>query len=102
MPNFASVKAPVLAFFVVPHKGHAAQSDAVLCPGCSPDVATNVKRFWQLMDEKNFWNLQIDRFRSEAKQAHVVVLRGTNHMFFLDPNQTDAVVKTIHDFLLDR
>jgi pimeloyl-ACP methyl ester carboxylesterase len=101
-PDFASVKAPVLAFFVVPDSGYAAQSDAVLCPGCSPNVAANVKRFWQLMEEKNFWNMQIDRFRSEAKQARVVVLHGTNHMFFADPNQTDAVVKTIQDFLLER
>jgi len=101
-PDFASVKAPVLSFFVVPDIGYAAQPDSVLCPACSPDVAANVKRFWQLMEDKNYWNMQIDRFRRETKQARVVVLHGTNHMFFLDPNHTDAVVEAIEDFLLDR
>jgi len=54
------------------------------------------------MEDKNFWNTQIDRFRREPKQAHVVVLHGTNHMFFLDPTQVDDAVRTIKDFLLER
>ena len=101
-PDFAGVKAPMLAFFVVPDIGYAAQPDTVLCPACSPDVVANVKQFWQLMEDKNFWNMQIDRFRREAKQARVVLLHGTNHMFFVDPDQTDAVVKAIEDFLSER
>jgi hypothetical protein len=96
------VKAPVLSFFGVPDIGYAAQPDSVLCPGCTPDTAANTKRFWQLMEDKNYGNTQIDRFRREVKQAQVVVLHGTNHMFFLDPKQIDAAIKTIHDFLLER
>jgi hypothetical protein len=102
VPDFASVQAPMLAFFVVPDKGYAAQSDAVICPGCSPTVAANVRRFWQLMETRNFWSTQIDRFRREAKHARIVVLHGTNHEFFVDPEQTDGVVKTIRAFLSDR
>jgi len=101
-PDFASVKAPVLSFFVVPDIGYGTQPDSVLCPACSPEVAANVKRFWQLMEDKNYWNMQIDRFRRDTKQARVVVLHGTNHMFFLDSKQIDAAVKTIRDFLLER
>jgi pimeloyl-ACP methyl ester carboxylesterase len=98
--DFTKVTAPALAFFVIYDAAYAAQSDAALCPGCTAEVATNVRRFWQLMYERNFWNEQAERFRRDM-HGRVIALHGTNHLFFDDPNQVDDVVSEIRKFLLD-
>ena len=100
-PDFTKVKAPALAYFVIFDPGYSLQSDEVLCPGCEPTVARNVRRFWKLMEESNFWKEQADRFRRDMKRGQVVELHGTNHFFFVDPNRTDGVVRQIRRFLLN-
>lgn len=101
-PDFTKVTAPALAFFVIFDAGYGEQSDAVLCPGCTSDLARDSKRFWRLMEQKHFWNEQADRFRKQMKHGRVVELHGTNHFFFQDPKQVDNVVREIRTFLLDK
>ena len=101
-PDFTRVTAPALAFFVIFDAGYGEQSDAVLCPGCTSEVARDVKRFWQLMEEHDFWNEQANRFRRDMKHGRVIALHGTNHFFFQDPKQVDNVVREIRTFLLDK
>jgi pimeloyl-ACP methyl ester carboxylesterase len=100
-PDFTKVTAPALAYFVAFDPGYSLQSDEVLCPGCEPEVARNVRRLWRLMEEKNFWREQADRFRRDMKRGQVIELRGTNHFFFVDPKHTDGVVRQVKAFLLD-
>ncbi len=99
-PDLSKVRAPALAFFVLFDAAHAARPDEELCPGCTQEVATNVRRLWRLMYEKDFWNEQANLFRAQVKRGRVITLRDTNHFFFQDPKQSDEVIREIRDFLL--
>jgi pimeloyl-ACP methyl ester carboxylesterase len=99
-PDLSKVTAPALAFFVQFDAAHAARPDEELCPGCTQEVATNVRRLWRLMYEKDFWNEQANLFRAKVKRGQVITLRDTNHFFFQDPKLTDEVTREIRNFLL--
>jgi pimeloyl-ACP methyl ester carboxylesterase len=98
-PDLTKVTAPALAFFVIFDAKHAAQDEAVLCPGCEKEVATSVKRFYQLMLQRDFWNEQSEVFRRNMRRGRVITLRDTNHFFFQDPKRVDEVVGQMRDFL---
>ena len=98
-PDLTKVTAPALAFFVIFDAKHAAQDEAALCRGCAKDLATSVKRSWQLMLQKEFWNEQAELFRRNMRRGRVITLRDTNHFLFQDPGLEDEVVREIRLFL---
>ena len=63
-----------MSFFVIFDAAHAAQEEAALCPGCAKEEATSVKRFWQLMLQKDFWNEQAEVFRRNMRRGRVITL----------------------------
>jgi pimeloyl-ACP methyl ester carboxylesterase len=89
-PDLTKVTTPALAFFVI--FGAAP---------ITPQDDEAVKRFWQLMYEKDFWNEQAELFRKQMRRGQVITLHDTNHFFFQDPKRRDEVVREIRKFLLD-
>jgi pimeloyl-ACP methyl ester carboxylesterase len=101
-PDLTTITSPALAFFVIFDAAYAAQSETVLCPGCTGNVAKDVKRFWLFLQERNFWSEQAEQFRRKVKRGRVVLLRGTNHFFFQDSTQVANVEREIRMFLAAR
>ena len=81
-PDFRAVHAPALTFFVI--------NKVKLDP---------VGLKWYGVFETGYKDEQIENVKREVKRGDVVVLRDTDHFFFVDPNQIDDVVGRIRDFL---
>lgn len=94
-PLYKKIKAPALSYYAIFETHWAIKPDA--------DEATRKKA--QDFVEKEMQPYQFrnaERFRKEVKHGRVIVLRGTNHYFFKDPKQRDAVVDQIRAFLLNK
>jgi|SRR5262245_9995426 len=92
-PDYASVRAPALAFYVV-------YDEAQIPPGTDASTAAKLVSGWPVYG-KPFLHAQINRFRREMKRGQVVELRDTNHVrFLIDPAPQAIVVREMRKFLL--
>jgi len=94
-PPYKKIKAPALSFYAIFEQHWAIKPDT--------DEATKKKAqdfIEKLAQPYQFRNAE--RFRKEVKRGQVVILRGTNHYFFKDPKQKDAIVTQVRAFLLKK
>lgn len=93
-PDFKKIKAPSLSIYAIFEKHWALKPDA--------DEATQIKAQDFIIKEVQPYQWRnIERFRKEAVNGRVVVLRDTNHYFFRDPKRKDEVVHEMRTFLLN-
>ncbi len=91
-PTYKKIKVPALSFYAIFEEHFDVKPEM--------DAATKAKaQEWveKILQPYQFRNAE--KFRTEVKKAEVVILRGTNHYFFEDPKQKDAVVTQIRTFL---
>ena len=81
-PDFAAVRAPALAFFVI-----------------NKPQPTVVGLNWFEAFEVGYKGEQIENFKREMTRGNVVVFGDTDHFFFVDPNKIDGVVAQVRRFL---
>jgi pimeloyl-ACP methyl ester carboxylesterase len=92
-PDYLSVRAPALAFYVIP-EGPAIPS------GVTGEVEAKLRVGWRDYGEKFMWR-QINRFRQEMKSGRVVELHNTDHRrFLIDPVPQAIVVSEMRTFLI--
>jgi pimeloyl-ACP methyl ester carboxylesterase len=93
-PDYASVRAPALAFYVI-------YETPQVPPGTDPFTESKLIAGWPTYGEP-FLHAQVKRFRREMKHGRVVELRDTNHVrFLIDPAPQRIVVREMRKFLLD-
>jgi len=81
-PAFRSVRAPALAFFVINKP--------------KPDP---VGLKWYDTFEIGYKGEQVDNFKHEMKHHDVIIVRDSDHLFFVDPAKIDDIVMQIRRFL---
>ena len=92
-PSYRKIRAPALSFYAI-WEQHPDQK-----PTMDDSTKAKAEVFNKtVMQPYQFRNAE--RFRKEVEKNEVVVLRGTNHYFFEDPRQKDAVFAQIRAFLL--
>jgi hypothetical protein len=94
-PPYKKIKSPALSFYAINEKHWAVK----------PDTDDATKKKAQEFIEKVVRPFQLrnaEKFRKEVKRGQVVILRDSNHYFFLDPNQKDAIVTQVCEFLLKK
>ena len=89
-PAYAKVKAPALAFVVVYAE----------VPVSQPQDDPAYKRYLELLYEKGFWFEISRQFQTGMTHGRVVMLHNTNHNFYKDPTQVEAVIREMRSFLL--
>ena len=93
--SYEKIKAPALSFYAI-WEQHPSLKSAM-------DDSTKAKaQTFIRLSAQPYQFRNIERFQREVKNGEVVVLRGTNHYFFEDPKQKDAVFAQIRTFLLRR
>jgi len=93
-PDYASVRAPALAFYVI-------YETPQVPPGTDPFTESKLVAGWPTHGEP-FLHAQVSRFRREMKRGRVVELRDTNHVrFLIDPAPQRVVVREMRKFLLE-
>ncbi len=91
-PDYSRVRAPALAYFVLPDQ------DSALRGSEGPEMRRRLREYVA----SHVWpyvNRNADRFRREVVRGCAVMMRDTNHYFFLD--QPARFAGEIRGFLLD-
>ncbi len=92
-PSYKKIKAPALSYYSIFEKHWDVKPDT--------DEATKAKAqefIEKVVQPYQFRNAE--KFQKEVKNGEVVILRNTNHYFFEDPNQKNAVFAKVRTFLL--
>ena len=89
-PNYINIKAPSLAIYADP--------DVAQSPGKLDEETQKKLNAWWKEKEAPMMRANIEQFRKEMKNGHVVEIKGATHYVFVGPYK-DRVITLIRDFL---
>jgi hypothetical protein len=94
-PDYTKVTAPALSFNVI------YRSSPFLTPFMDASTRSKIEARWNTYD-RFIVPRQIEHFRRDMKEGHVVELHDTSHSGFLfDPMQQSIIVREMRRFLLN-
>lgn len=94
-PPYRKVASPVLSFYAYYEEHWDLKQN-------TPEDKRSEARHFIEEIVRPWQKRNIERFRHEVKFGEVILLRGTNHRFFLDPKKKEEVVTAVSDFLARR
>ena len=94
-PDYTKVTAPALSFNVM------YRSSPFLTPSMDASTRSKIEARWNAYD-RFIVPRQVEHFRRDMKEGHVVELHDTSHgRFLFDPKQLSIVVREMRRFLLN-
>jgi pimeloyl-ACP methyl ester carboxylesterase len=94
-PDYKKVTAPALSFNVI------YRSSPFLTPVMDASTKSKIEARWNIYD-KFIGPRQIEHFRRDMKEGHVIELHDTSHSrFIFDPMQQSIIVREMRRFLLN-
>jgi hypothetical protein len=94
-PDYTKVTAPALSFDVI------YRSSPFLTPLMDASTRSKIEARWNVYD-RFIVPRQIEHFRRDMKEGHVVELHDTSHSgFMIDPMQQSIIVREMRRFLLN-